>query len=392
MSAVRYDAIVVGTGPAGAVAAEALGRAGRRVLLLERERLPRPKTCGGGVTAKVGLALGVDLAPVAERTIASVELHWKLERMRTMPDGPPLVYMTQRSRFDAWLTERALATGSVELKDGVQVKSVQTDAGGVIVRSASDAWQADYLIGADGAAGFVARALGLMQERHLLPAIEQDIAVDTATLESWQTRMALDIGSLHGSYGWVFPKGDHLNVGVGCFSTRAHSARQLKDYGRRHFDHHFAHLRPEARRIVRSVGFVLPLRPPGAPIQRERALLAGDAAGLVEAFTGEGIYWAVRSGQIAAQAIVAHQQRGAVGTLDYERTIDAELMPALIDARRWAHIYLWWPRACWELPTRSPRFWSVVAKIVRGERDYTDVRRRLGWFGRAADWLPAEMD
>jgi geranylgeranyl reductase family protein len=392
MSLVRYDAIIVGTGPAGAVAAEALGRAGRRVLLLERERLPRPKTCGGGVTAKVGQALGVDLAPVAERTIASVELHWKLRRAQTMPDGPPLVYMTQRSRFDAWLTERALATGSVELKDGVPVKSVEADASGVTVRSARDAWHADYLIGADGAAGPVARALGLMQERHLLPAIEQDIAVDAATLERWQARMALDIGTLHGSYGWVFPKGDHLNVGVGCFSTRARSAKQLKDYGRRHLDYHFAHLPPGSRRVLKSVGFVLPLRPLGAPIQRERALLVGDAAGLVEAFTGEGIYWAVRSGQIAAQAIVAHQQCGASGALDYERAIDTELMPTLTDARRWAHIYLWWPRACWELPTRSPRFWSAVAKIVRGERDYTDVRRRLGQFGRVADWLPVGMD
>jgi flavin-dependent dehydrogenase len=139
------------------------------------------------------------------------------------------------------------------------------------------------------------------------------------------------------------------------------------------------------------VGFVLPLRPVGAPIQKGRALLAGDAAGLVEAFTGEGIHWALRSGQIAAQAIVDHQFSGARGELGYEARIDAELMPTLLDARRWAHIYLWMPRACYTLPARSPRFWGAVAKIVRGERDYTDVRRRLGAFGRVADWLPVEM-
>ncbi|MBY0439509.1 MAG: FAD-dependent monooxygenase, partial [Burkholderiales bacterium] len=98
---VRYDAIVVGTGPAGAVAAEALGRAGRRTLLLERERLPRAKTCGGGVTWKVAQALGVDLAPVAERTIGTVELHWRLKASKTMPGREPLVHMFQRSRFDA---------------------------------------------------------------------------------------------------------------------------------------------------------------------------------------------------------------------------------------------------------------------------------------------------
>lgn len=388
MSARRYDVIVVGTGPAGAVAAEALGRAGRRTLLLERERLPRVKTCGGGVTYKVAQALGVDLEPVAERTIATVELHWRLRASTTMPTGEPLVYMIQRSRFDAWLVQRALATGQVELMDGVGVKSVETTDRGVTVRTASDSFQADYLIGADGVAGPVARSLGLMQERHLLPATEQDIAVDAPTLQRWHDRMALDIGTLHGSYGWVFPKEDHLNVGVGCFSTRTRSAKQLKEYGRRHL----AYQLPGPMRVLRTVGFVLPLRPVGAPIQRGRALLAGDAAGLVEAFTGEGIYWAVRSGQIAAQAIVGHQAPGAAVDLGYEAAIDAELMPTLVDARRWAHIYLWWPRACYALPTRSARFWGAVAKIVRGERDYTDVRRRLGALGHAADWLPVEMD
>ena len=388
MSGPRHDVIVVGAGPAGAVAAEALGRAGRRVLIIERETLPRAKTCGGGVTYKVAQALGVDLAPVAERTIATVELQWRMQRSTTMPVHGPLVYMIQRSRFDAWLTQRALATGQVELKDGLAVKSIDIDARGVTVRSAHDSFQADYLIGADGAAGPVARSLGLMQVRHLLPATEQDIAVDAATMDRWQDRMALDIGTLHGSYGWVFPKADHLNVGVGCFSTRARSAKQLKDYGRRHL----AWQLPGPHRVLRTVGFVLPLRPVGAAIQRGRALLAGDAAGLVEAFTGEGIHWAVRSGQIAARAIVDHQMSGAAGELGYEQAIDAELMPTLIDARRWAHIYLWWPRACYALPTRSPRFWSAVAKIVRGERDYTDVRRRLGVAGRVADWLPVAME
>ncbi|MFO0480348.1 MAG: geranylgeranyl reductase family protein [bacterium] len=384
---IRYDAIVVGTGPAGAVAAEALGRAGRRTLLIERERLPRPKTCGGGVTWKAARALGVDLTPLAERTIGTVDLHWRLKASTTMPVGQPLVHMFQRSRFDAWLVERALATGQVELKDGLSVKSVEATDGGVVVRTTQDTFEADYLVGADGAAGPVARSLGLMQERHLLPATEQDIAVDAKTMDRWQDRMALDIGTLHGSYGWVFPKDDHLNVGVGCFSTNSRPAKQLKDYGKRHL----AYQLPGPMRVLRTVGFVLPLRPVGAPIQKGRALLAGDAAGLVEAFTGEGIHWALRSGQIAAQAIVDHQFSGARGELGYEARIDAELMPTLLDARRWAHIYLWMPRACYTLPARSPRFWGAVAKIVRGERDYTDVRRRLGAFGRVADWLPVEM-
>jgi flavin-dependent dehydrogenase len=118
-------------------------------------------------------------------------------------------------------------------------------------------------------------------------------------------------------------------------------------------------------------------------------LLVGDAAGLIEGFTGEGIYWALRSGQLAAQAIVSTSEADAPRR--YEEAIDRELMPDLIEARRLAHFYQWLPHSVYALPTRMPAAWRGMQKILRGERRFVDVRAKLGAMGRLVGWVPARF-
>jgi flavin-dependent dehydrogenase len=141
---------------------------------------------------------------------------------------------------------------------------------------------------------------------------------------------------------------------------------------------------PGIKRVIASHGYLLPLRKPGTAVQKGRALLVGDAAGLVEAFTGEGIYWAIRSGQIAAHSILESK-----GEPDYQRRLDATLMPDLVSARRWMHVYFWAPRACYILPKRLPFFWAAVCRIVRGEKHFSDIGKWLGplsFMERALPW------
>jgi len=379
----RYDAIVAGGGPAGALAAWELGRRGARTLLVEKCALPRDKPCGGGLTAKVLAALPFSVQPVVERTITAVNLSWRLSDSSVLFGTSPLIYMVRRSRFDEYLVRQALATGSVDMVAGQAVTGVESDGTGFVVRTARDAFRGDHLIGADGAAGCVAPALGMMRDRRLMPAVESELAVDPAVAEYWHDRVGLDLGSLRGSYGWVFPKSDHLNVGAGCFTDRPAVVRALRAYARTHLE---KRLRGPVR-VISQRGFVLPLRPIGAPIQQGRAMLVGDAGGLVEGFTGEGIYWAVRSGRMAAMAVI----EGA-GAPRYQEQVDRDLMPDLYAARRWAHVYLWWPRACYALPRRHPAVWRAVQKLLRGERGFAQLKQRLGAFGFIADLLPAHLD
>ncbi|HST04226.1 MAG TPA: geranylgeranyl reductase family protein [Chloroflexia bacterium] len=379
MVAQHYDALVVGAGPAGAVAAYELTRAGVRTLLIEKARLPRYKTCGGGITHKSVRALPFSIAPVTERTLYAADFSWRTEQPYVVKSEKPLVYMVQRSRFDNFLTEQAARAGA-QVMDGTTLQSVDMSEHGVSIGSTQGTFSADYLVGADGATGKVARSLGLMPDRWALAALEAEVEVEPYVMDYWQDKMGLDMGELKASYGWVFPKGDHLSVGVGGLPI-------LPDYGsllKRYDDKHTANRVPGTaiKKVLRKHGYLLPLRRPGAPVQKGRAVLVGDAAGLVEAFTGEGIFWAIRSGQIAARCIA----RGRPET--YTAYLDKALMPDLLSARRWMRVYVNVPKACYLLPRQSSFFWGAVCRIVRGERRFRDIGRRLGPLGFVEKLLP----
>lgn len=365
----RFDAIVVGAGPSGASAAYELARAGLKTALVEKAKLPRYKTCGGGVTFKAARILPFSIESVTERTLYSVDFSWRTRDSYVVEYEKPLVYMVQRSRFDNLLVERAAEVG-VTVMDGVMLKGVENGASGVVVDTSAGRISGDYLVGADGATGKVARALDLMQDRWALAAVESEVEVEPETMGYWHDKLGLDLGELKASYGWVFPKGDHLSVGVGGLAMLEDFGSRLKKYDEKHT----ANRTPgrAIKRVIRSHGYLLPCRRPGSALQAGRALLVGDAAGLVEAFTGEGIYWAIRSGQIAARCIARGQ------AAKYTEQLDAALMPDLMSARRWWRVYVNMPRVCYSLPRRLPFFWNAVCRIVRGERRFRDIRRALG--------------
>jgi geranylgeranyl reductase family protein len=378
MSGEHYDVIVVGAGPSGATAAYELARAGLRTLIIEKARLPRYKTCGGGITYKSARALPFSIESVSERTLYRADFSWKMSKSYVLDSKTPLVYMVQRSRFDNYLTEQAVSAGA-QLMDETAVKSVEVREGGVTASTSRGTFSAGYLVGADGATGRVARSLGLMSDRWALAALEGEVEADQELMDYWQDKLGLDLGEVRATYGWVFPKGDHLSVGVG-------GVPMIEDYGshlKRYDAKHTAARTPRVKRVIRHHGYLLPCRRPGAPVQKGRALLVGDAAGLVEAFTGEGIYWAIRSGQIAARAIAKGED-----VPDYQRQLDAALMPDLLSARRWLRVYVWTPRACYSLPRRLPFFWGAICAIMRGERRFSDIRRRLGPLGFIEGMLP----
>ena len=396
-SATHYDAIIIGAGPGGASAAHDLAKAGARALLIEKQKLPRHKTCGGGVTYKVTQHLPFDIAPAVERTIHTVVFSYQMAKPVELHSQDPLVYMTRRSVFDNFLTEQAVKAGA-HLMDDTAVESIEVSERGVTVRTHKGTFTADWLLGADGATGMVARSLGLMGDVERMPGVESEVEVQADVADYWRDKMALDLGSLRASYGWIFPKDDHLNVGVGGIAFGDDYGQRLKRYDADHLKLRLT----KQERVRKHFGYVLPLRKIGSPIHKGRAMLIGDAAGLVEAFTGEGIYWAVRSGQLAAQAIcgtetteaatvVGHQSSVVSPSARYEQLVDAQLMPDLISARRWAHIYLWAPKLCYSLPRRWTPMWEAVCKIVRGERGYSDIRQKLGPLGFLENLLPTAI-
>jgi geranylgeranyl reductase family protein len=342
----RYDAIVVGAGPAGSTCAYRLASAGASVLLLDRARFPRDKPCGGAVTPRALRELPVEIDSVVERVVRRFELRLRHQQGFARTAAVPLAYLTQRRRLDSYLVSRAVEAG-VELRDGCRAVEVRQD--GV------DRDRADVVIGADGANGICRRALGATPTHRHAVALEGTLPYD----ERYADRLVLDFGTIRGGYHWVFPKGDHLNVGVGGWANegpqlRSHLARFCAAYG---FD-------PDSLADVR--GHRLPFRRRGSALAGERVALIGDAAGVADPLSGDGMYEAALSAKLAAHQALRILSGEASSFSDYASELRVALAPLL---------RISWPAkyAFDRLPAisfafaKTPQFWTLVTRMMLGE-------------------------
>jgi geranylgeranyl reductase family protein len=374
-----YDTIVVGAGPAGSTAARLLAERGASVLLLDRARFPRDKPCGGGVTVQAARAAGLDLSPVIERTVHGCRVSFRLGQPFERSSPEPLTYMTQRCRLDEYLVERATAAGAA-FHDGIALREIDLSNAAALIRANRDVYCARTIVGADGANGVVARALALSPIGDAAVALEGNVPADGALAERWARTVALDFGGVPGGYGWLFPKGDHLNIGVGGWRFTGPTLRNKLSALCRHLD-------LDESKLFGLRGHHLPMRKPGAPITRGPALLAGDAAGLVDPLSGEGIHAAFTSGRLAADAIARYLAGETSGLAEYEAAIDRDLMSEIEVSTRLQAIFHRLPRPCVAVMRRSDRFWRVLCSMVCGETSYVALRRKLGPFAFAFDGI-----
>ena len=347
----RYDAAVIGAGPAGSVTAIHLARGGARVLLIDKACFPRDKPCGGGLTLRAVRQLPVDPGPVVEHEVDRMEFRLgRRSRFERSGRRGPFVLMTQRRRLDQYLAEQAAEAGA-EFRDGVKVGDVEEGR----LRVDGEEIAAEIVVGADGANGTAARSLGLGGP------ITQGVAYEgNAPFEERYRGLAvIELGTIPGGYGWVFPKGDHVNVGVGGWEAEGPRLR--------------GHLAELCRRegidstTLESVrGHRLPLRRAGFVPARGRALLVGDAAGLVDPLTGDGMYEAFVSARLAAEAALGVLAGRAETVEPYaDRLTDA--LGSLAGASWGAKIALdRFPRVVFGL-ARAPLVWPVVERLVRGD-------------------------
>jgi geranylgeranyl reductase family protein len=347
----RFDVAVVGAGPAGSVTAIHLVRGGARVLLVDKACFPRDKPCGGGLTLRAVRQLPVDPAPVVEHEVDRMEfrLGWGRHFERHGRHGP-FVLMTQRRRLDQYLAEQAADAGA-EFRDGVKVSDLTERS----LRVDGEEVAAEIVVGADGANGTAARALGLGGPIAHGVAYEGNAPFD----ERYRRLAVIELGTIPGGYGWVFPKGDHVNVGVGGWEAEGPKLRgHLAELCRRHG------IDEGGLESVR--GHRLPLRRAGFVPALGRALLVGDAAGLVDPLTGDGMYEAFVSARLAADAALDVLAGRAETVEPYaERLTDA--VGSLARASWGAKIALdRFPRTTFAL-ARAPLVWPVVERLVRGD-------------------------
>jgi geranylgeranyl reductase family protein len=339
-----------------------LARGGARVLLADRARFPRDKPCGGGLTGRALRNAPCDVAPVVEHVVDRFRLRLRYGREFTRTHREPLILMTQRRRLDAHLADQAARAGA-DVRLGSAVADVALDETGVAARVGAELVRAGTLVGADGANGVVARVAGLGSGITHGVALEGNASWATLGREPYDATAVIELGIVPGGYGWVFPKGDHANLGVGGWGSegprlRDHLARLARAHG----------LRADALSDVK--GHRLPMRQPGAAPRAGRVLLVGDAAGLVDPLSGDGIYEAFVSARLAADAILA-------GDLDAYATA----LSAALDhhaAASWAAKRAMdrSAAACF-WAARSPGVFNVVAGLLAGDVAHPSQARGL---------------
>lgn len=344
----RYDVLVIGGGPAGAAAGYWLARAGRRVLVVEKKRFPRDKTCGDGLTPRavhqlneMGLAdeLHRYHRHVGLRTIAhgrTLELRW--------PDHPVFPdhgYVVRRCELDSFVTGNAAGAGA-EVRQGCEAVAPLLRDGlaiGATLRQTLDDGRIDvcdveasYVVVADGANSRFGRALGTSRNRGFPQGMAIRGYFESPRHDDPWIESALDVRDRNGNtlpgYGWIFPVGDGtINVGIGLLST----FRDWKAVNTSHLMTEWAHTLPAHwgidpdRPIAAPTGGRLPMGGSVGPKVGPTWIVIGDAAGSINPFNGEGIDYAYETGRMAADLLDECLAVGSGAPLHrYPELLDAE--------------------------------------------------------------------
>ena len=365
----EWDVVVVGAGPAGATAARIAAAEGARTLLLDRAVFPRYKTCGGGL---IGVSARHVPAGVLERTVESridSIVFTRRSRATVRVRGPePMLLLVRREPFDAALADEAVAAGA-RFRDGVAVRSLAEDPGdgAVTLTTSAGRIRARVVVGADGSGGRVGRYVGVRMAGVDL-GLEDELPAEPD--EAAARTVRLDWGRGPGSYAWVFPKAASLTVGVIERRGRADATRRYLAAWRA--DRGLADAEP-----ARSSGHLTQWREAGSPLARGRVLVAGEAAGLLEPWTREGISYALRSGAWAGRAAAAAAGGGRpeAAIAGYEERVRRELgreqeVGALLLAA-----FERWPWAVHTALRRSRRARRFFVDFCRGEAGLTDLTR-----------------
>ena len=368
-----FDVMVAGGGPAGATAAYSLASAGVDVAILDKATFPRHKPCGGGLIAKVLQHLPMDVKPVIRNSMHGICFTYQFGDRFAKRHHEPLVYGTLRTEFDHYLVEQAVRSGAA-LFDGTRVEGFEQN-GKVRVSTNVGSFSCRVLIGADGANGVVRRALNdeqaFFNQAGLSCEIERDRIIEA---NSDNDLMRVDWGTLPSGYAWIFPKGDFLNIGVGAPVA---IGKRLKSY----LCDFLANERIlRAERIdleqLNVSGHKLPSFTERTRLVDRNVLVIGDAAGLIEPLTGDGISYGVHSAKLAADVIVRWLNGGCADLSEYREAVLREIVPEITYTRKLLAFFNTFPKLVHEVVRRDDRVWRTFCRVLRGEESYLLLRRK----------------
>lgn len=317
----HYDVAIIGSGPSGAMAAYHLAKKGISTVIIEKETLPRYKTCGGGLVYRGRRKLPFDISAVIEREFYQIKVYLKGEqKVLTTERGVPVISMVMRDKFDNFLIEKAKELG-VEIKQGHKLTDITFGEIPTLHTTQGDI-KATLIIAADGVLSPTAKLAGWKETRNLIPALEYEVEVNPEDFERLSKEVRFDMDSVPYGYAWSFPKKNHLSLGIA--STRRKRI-DLKIYYKKYLE------KLGIKEIIseKAHGFQIPISPRTDGFYRKNIFLIGDTAGFADSVTAEGISNALWSGELVAEAIIEADLNPEKAGALYQQKLEKELLPEI---------------------------------------------------------------
>lgn len=367
-----YDVIIVGAGPTGGMCAYELSKRNLSVLILEKEKLPGYKVCAGGLTTKAVEIISEDFQDLTENYTYNIHLtlnhKWGFSKITPFP----IVTMVMRDKFDLFLVQKSVEKGSY-LIDQTKVFEINELADYTVAKTDRGNFVSKVIVGGDGVNSIVARSLGLRNKRRLGIAIEGEIFPNnlSADISSYNGSLHLDFNVIPKGYGWIFPKRNHLSVGV--FTTLP----KIKDI-KKYFSLYLERKDLSKNYTCSSlIGHQIPLGGSYEKLNTKRGLLIGDAAGLADPITGEGIYFGLKSGQIAAEVIYRSLTTDSLSLNKYSSEVTSEIITELKYASYIAALFYNLPLITYNLARKINKFSEAYVSIIKGETSYKDIFTKM---------------
>lgn len=368
----HYDVAVIGSGPSGASTAFYLAQKGISTVIIEKETLPRYKTCGGGFVFRGRKNLPFDIKEVVEKEFHTVDiylgekLHFKTHREE------PTISMIMRDSFDNLITQKAKEFGATLLENH-KLKGLTFSDDIITLETSKGNFTANFVIAADGALSPTAKMAGWKEDtRKLIPALEYEVEVSDEDFERLSKEVRFDIDAIPYGYAWSFPKKKHLSIGVA-------SARRTKINLKEYYQEYLKTLGITNIVSESQYGFQIPVAPRTDGFVKNNVFLIGDAAGFADPITAEGISNAIYSGKLAAEAIIESNKKSELAEKLYLEKISENLLPE-IKTGLWLSKWFYEQKSIRNIVLKKygQQFSEAIADVFHGNRSYPkDIKKTI---------------
>tara|TARA_R110001632_G_scaffold6324_5_gene25871 strand:- start:53638 stop:54783 length:1146 start_codon:yes stop_codon:yes gene_type:complete len=367
-----FDVAIIGSGPAGASAAFELAKNGISTVIIEKETLPRYKTCGGGFAYRGRRKMPFDVSSVVEKEFFRVDAFFEKIGVHVVSERKePIISMVMRDDFDNFLVEKAKEHG-ITLLENHKLKNI-TFEDNITLHTTQGDLQTKFVIAADGALSTTAKLTGWKETRLLIPALEYEVEVHPEDFERLSKSVRLDFDAIPMGYGWCFPKKNHLSIGLASF-------RRVKVDFKKLYRDYMENILGITEVINEEMhGFQIPVTPRTDGCVRKGVFLVGDAAGFADPLTAEGISNAIFSGIMAAEAIVESELDQQIAEENYNTKLNETLIPELKTGVRLSKLFYENEKIRnFLIKKYGDRICEVMTQILMGERTYpADISKQI---------------